>query len=162
MWAASWENLLFRVQKQRCRSFHFIDSKFIFFPNPKFQVSYHLLWLYSPVYAGPGRKPQRQVFSQCGSYVLLITYLSFCHDVHIFPWLVVYEHVRVDRLPLVDSNILIHRTINLAFQRYLQWKSLLRETIFPNKTVFIWYDTKFDHYFQDKFSCYRDHNQIGP
>ena len=32
------------------------------FPNPKFLVSSHLLWLYSPVCVGPGRKPRRPVF----------------------------------------------------------------------------------------------------
>ena len=30
---------------------------------------YRLLWLYSPVYVGPGRKPRRPVFSQRGSDV---------------------------------------------------------------------------------------------
>ena len=34
---------------------------------PKFQASSHLLWLYSPVCVGPGRKPGRPVFSQRGS-----------------------------------------------------------------------------------------------
>ena len=32
------------------------------FLNPKFQVSNHLLWLYSPVCVGSGRKPRRPVF----------------------------------------------------------------------------------------------------
>ena len=36
--------------------------------NPKFQASSHLLWLYSLVCVGPGRKPRRPVFSQRGSY----------------------------------------------------------------------------------------------
>ena len=39
----------------------------LYFLNPKFQASSHLLWLYSPVYVGPGRKPRRPVFSQRGS-----------------------------------------------------------------------------------------------
>ena len=39
----------------------------LYFLNPKFQASSHLLWLYSPVCVGPGRKPQRPVFSQRGS-----------------------------------------------------------------------------------------------
>ena len=29
----------------------------LFFLNQKFQASSHLLWLYSPVCVGPGRKP---------------------------------------------------------------------------------------------------------
>ena len=40
----------------------------IYFLNTKFQASSHLLWLYSPVCVGPGRKPRRPVFSQRGSY----------------------------------------------------------------------------------------------
>ena len=41
--------------------------KFLYFLNPKFQASSHLLWLYSLVCIGPGRKPRRPVFSQRGS-----------------------------------------------------------------------------------------------
>ena len=40
----------------------------LYFLHTKFQVSNHLLWLYSPVNGGPGRKPRRLVFSQRGSY----------------------------------------------------------------------------------------------
>ena len=36
---------------------------FMYFLNSKFQASFHLLWLNSPVYVGPGRKPGRPVFS---------------------------------------------------------------------------------------------------
>ena len=39
----------------------------LFFLNPKFQVSSHLLWLYSPVCVGPGQKTLKPVFSQRGS-----------------------------------------------------------------------------------------------
>ena len=41
----------------------------LYYLNPKFQSSSHLLWLYSLVCVGPGRKPQRPVFSERGSYV---------------------------------------------------------------------------------------------
>ena len=41
----------------------------IYYLNPKFQGSSHLLWLYSPLCVGPGRKPRRPVFSQRGSNV---------------------------------------------------------------------------------------------
>ena len=44
----------------------------LFYLNPKFQASNHLLCLYSPVCVGPGRKPRRPVFSQRGSYNLRI------------------------------------------------------------------------------------------
>ena len=49
----------------------------IYFLNTKYQASSHLLWLYSPVYVGPGQKPRRPVFSR-GSYLFLwkIPYLE--------------------------------------------------------------------------------------
>ena len=43
--------------------------QFLYFLNPKFQASNHLMWLYSLVCVGPGWKPRRPVFSQRGSYV---------------------------------------------------------------------------------------------
>ena len=43
--------------------------QFLYFLNLKFQASSHLLWQYSPVCVGPGRKPRRPVFSERGSYV---------------------------------------------------------------------------------------------
>ena len=47
----------------------------LFFLNPKFHASRYLLWLYSPVCVGPGRKPRRSVFSERGSFdeILLIS-----------------------------------------------------------------------------------------
>ena len=51
--------------------------------NPKFQAFSHLLWLYSPVCVGSGRKLRRPVFSQRGSYIkvslcgLIISQLFF-------------------------------------------------------------------------------------
>ena len=50
--------------------------QFIYYLNPKFRVSSHLLWLYSPVCVGPGRKPRRPVFSQRGSYNCLAFMLT--------------------------------------------------------------------------------------
>ena len=35
----------------------------LYYLNPKFQASSHLLWLYSPVCVGPGQEPLRPVFS---------------------------------------------------------------------------------------------------
>ena len=40
----------------------------LYFLNTNFQASSHLMWLYSPVCGGPGRKPRRPAFSQRGSY----------------------------------------------------------------------------------------------
>ena len=39
----------------------------LYFLNPEFQASSHLLWLYSPVCVRTGRKPRRPVFQQRGS-----------------------------------------------------------------------------------------------
>ena len=39
----------------------------LYYLNPKFQTSSHLLWLYSLVCVGLGRKPRRPIFSQRGS-----------------------------------------------------------------------------------------------
>ena len=41
----------------------------LFILNPKFQASSQLLWLYSPVCVGSGRKPRRPVFSSRGSFI---------------------------------------------------------------------------------------------
>ena len=35
----------------------------LYYLNTKFQASSHLVWLYSLVCVGPGRKPRRPVFS---------------------------------------------------------------------------------------------------
>ena len=43
--------------------------QFLYYPNPKFQALSNLVWLYSPVCVGPGRKPGRLVFSERGSNV---------------------------------------------------------------------------------------------
>ena len=48
----------------------------LFYLNPKFQASSHLLWLHSPVYIGPGWKPRRPVFSERGSSNLNLTSLE--------------------------------------------------------------------------------------
>ena len=49
----------------------FVFAKWIvqslFYLNPKFRASSHVLALYSPVCVRPGRKPRRPVFSQRGS-----------------------------------------------------------------------------------------------
>ena len=38
-------------------------ERIIYFLNSKFEASFYLLWLNSPVYVGPGRKPRRSDFS---------------------------------------------------------------------------------------------------
>ena len=44
----------------------------LYFLNPTFQASSQLLWLYSLVCIGHGRKPRRPVFSQRGSYIIAV------------------------------------------------------------------------------------------
>ena len=56
----------------------------LYFLNPEFQASCNLLWLYSPVCVGPGRKPRRPVFSQRGSFYCLRLSL-FCISVLTVP-----------------------------------------------------------------------------
>ena len=41
--------------------FRYTLVQFLYFLNPKFQVSSHLLCRYSPVCVGPGRKPRTPV-----------------------------------------------------------------------------------------------------
>ena len=84
IWAATWENRIFAYAKTKTQISFAVTAKlisaFVFatwivqslcFLNPKFQVSSHLLWLYSPVCVGPGRKPRRPVFWRRGSFCLL-------------------------------------------------------------------------------------------
>ena len=81
IWVLLWENRLFAYAKTKMQISFAVTAKLIsifvfttrivqslFYLNPKFQASNHLLWLYSPVCVRPGRKPRRPVFSQRGSY----------------------------------------------------------------------------------------------
>ena len=51
----------------------------LYFLNPKFQASSHLLWLYRPVCVGPGRKPRRLLL---WFPLLLIACVDFTSVVH--------------------------------------------------------------------------------
>ena len=81
IWALSWENRLFAYAKTKTQISFAVTAKlisafvfairivqFLYYLNPKFQASSHLLWPYSPVCVGPGRKPRRPVFSERGSF----------------------------------------------------------------------------------------------
>ena len=57
-------------EADQCLCFRYIDSTIPL----QFQASSHLLWLYSLVCVGPGRKPRRPVFSQRGSNCLQQSY----------------------------------------------------------------------------------------
>ena len=49
--------------------FHYTYIQSMYYLNPQFQASSHLLWLYRPFCVGPSRKPRRSVFSQQGSCI---------------------------------------------------------------------------------------------
>ena len=79
--AASCENRIFAYAKTKTQISFAVTAKLIsafvfatrivqslYFLNPKFQASSHLLWLCRLVCVGPGRKPRRPVFSERGSY----------------------------------------------------------------------------------------------
>ena len=78
IWACCEKTGILHTRKQRRRSVTAkLISAFVFntqivqslyFLNPKFQASSHLMSLYSLVCVGPGRKPRRAVFSKRGSY----------------------------------------------------------------------------------------------
>ena len=79
-WATTWENQIFAYAKTKTQISFAVTAKlisafvfatwivhFLFFLNPKFQASNHLLWLHSPVCVEPGRKSWRPVFWRRGS-----------------------------------------------------------------------------------------------
>ena len=48
----------------------------LYFLNLKYQASSHLLWLYSTVRVGPGRKSRGPVFLQRGSYDVVVSWFK--------------------------------------------------------------------------------------
>ena len=83
IWASFWENRIFAYAKPKpqisCAVTTQLISAFVFatwivqslyFLNPKFRASSHLLWLHSLVCVGHGRKHRTPVFSERGSFVL--------------------------------------------------------------------------------------------
>ena len=81
IWAATWENRIFAYAKTKTQISFAVTAKLIsaivfatrivqslYLLHSKFQASSSILWLYSPVCVGPGRKPRRPVFWRRGSY----------------------------------------------------------------------------------------------
>ena len=66
------DQLVASVTAQLISTFVFTKRivQFLYYLNPKYQASSHLLWLYSSVCVGPGQKSRRPVFSQQGSIYL--------------------------------------------------------------------------------------------
>ena len=54
--------------------------QFLYYLNPKFEGSSHLLGLHSPAYVGPGRNRRRPVFSQRVSFACdpMLRFYIFC------------------------------------------------------------------------------------
>ena len=67
--------------------------KSLYFLNPKFQASSHLLWLYSPVCVGPGRKPRRPLFSLRGSFKAIVL-LGFVHFNFYLKEMYIYKNIK--------------------------------------------------------------------
>ena len=49
----------------------------LYFLNPKFEASSHILWVYSLVCVGPGRKPERWFSHERGSFVFFQIYNKY-------------------------------------------------------------------------------------
>ena len=88
IWASLWENQLFAYAKTKTQISFAVTAKLIsafvfairkvqslYYLNPKFQASSHLLWLYSLVCVGPGQKPRTPVFSQRGSFMSSLNFM---------------------------------------------------------------------------------------
>ena len=90
--------------------------KSLYFLNPKFQASSHLLWLHSPVCLGLGQKPRRPVFTQRSSYLSLNwrhgVHFIFMFDDCIFRSYVLYSFANC------SSNL--HRKTSKNFARHFQ------------------------------------------
>ena len=57
------------ADQRLCFRYTIVQS--LYFLNPKFEASRHILWLYSQICVKTGRKPQRPVFLQRGSFILI-------------------------------------------------------------------------------------------
>ena len=75
----------------------------LYFLNPEFQASSHLLWLYSPVCVGPGLKPRRPVFSQRGSFIPRVCLIYSTQS----KVTVVVTHLKMQRLYFVSVLVLM-------------------------------------------------------
>ena len=72
----------------------------LFYLNAKSHDSSHLLWLYSPVCVGPGRKPRRRVFFHNEAHMRLFKLIStFCCS--LFRWI---STIRVSFCTYIPSS----------------------------------------------------------
>ena len=125
-WAASWENLLFfkceNKDEDRFCAFVFAPGMLqsLYFLNPKFQASSHLLWLYSPLCVGPGRKPRRPVFSRRSSNHI-IALRERLRTTRTLPWCICNRAVQTVSTIFYCAL----RLYNSFFNTQLSWASLL-------------------------------------
>ena len=102
--------------------FRYIDSTIPLLTKSEVQATSHLLWLYSPVCVGPGKKPRRPVFSQRGSYYKykhnLISLASF-------------KYIIIPRFPHFMANYGIPHVIK--YFRKLSLKVKMRKNKIPNR-----------------------------
>ena len=129
IWAATWENRIFAYAKTKTQ-ISFSGSAPLFsqlvqslcFLSPKFQFSSNLVWLYSPISVGPGRKSRRPVFSRRGSYIIYT------------------RNATVLTLSLHTSTALFLRT-NAQQEVNIYWNTLEthRFTATVSSTWLIWY-----------------------
>ena len=96
----------------------------LYFLNPKFQASSHLLWLYSRVYVRPGWKPENLIFAKV-TYLLVI----FCGQFKVFIDLSfpgkVFELCRVcegggDGSLILQGKTFTQGLMHLVYQVYIQ------------------------------------------
>ena len=108
IWASSWENRFVAYAKTKTQISFAVTAKLIsafvfairivqsvYYQNPKFQASFHLLWLFSPVCVGPGRKPRRPVFSQRGSILFPAVGLQHWVISDAEPWGLPLKHTTI-------------------------------------------------------------------
>ena len=81
----------------------------LFYLTPKFQASSHLLWLYSPVCLGPGRKPRRPVCLEQGSNVLF----CLCYNVAQMSQRILHEGSCINELNELRKKIKCKALLNI-------------------------------------------------
>ena len=117
----------------------------LYFLNPKFQASSHLLWLYSPVCVGHGRKPRRPVFTQPGSIECAIcisdlkmldctkfslTAVKFCHREKIKKIQTIFWQVRFTVSKLLNLCIELYslKQIFSLIYHYKFWRNAVKSS----------------------------------
>ena len=138
-WTSLWENRLFAYAKTKTQISFAVTVKLIsvfvfatrivqslYFLNPKFQASNHLMWLYSPACIGSGRKPRRPVFSERGSNDKECKILSVTWPCHmtIYNWFFAFKVHIISVLSLVPSSwphIFLQLSLSCNWGKFSLW-----------------------------------------